>query len=241
MFRTVKDFEKSFKYESDSTLKILRALTDASLQQRVAPEGRTLGRLAWHLVQSQTDMLNKAGLAVEGPDWEAPVPTTAALIVSAYEHTSQSVLSEITKKWNDAALLEEHDLYRRIVGQRVHAGGHAAARSASPRADDRPDAPGRPRRPRHLRPRRARNGRPSACPPWNRRARGTGRLHGRICYDRRLEMSTIIPLTPHPTSISPIRPARVPKPDWLKVRAPGSEKYLAAQEADARPGPSHRL
>ena len=42
---------------------ILRALTDASLLQRVAPESRTLGRLAWHLVQSQTDMLNKAGLA----------------------------------------------------------------------------------------------------------------------------------------------------------------------------------
>jgi uncharacterized damage-inducible protein DinB len=111
MFRTVKDFEKSFKYESDSTLKLLRALTDASLQQRVAPEGRTLGRLAWHLSQSLADMLNKAGLNVEGPDWEAPVPTNAALIVSAYEHTSQSVLSEVAAKWNDAALLEEHDLY----------------------------------------------------------------------------------------------------------------------------------
>ena len=83
MFRTVKDFEKSFKYESDCTLKILRALTDASLQQRVAPEGRTLGRLAWHLAQSQVDMMNKAGLAVDGPDWEAPVPRTADLIVSA--------------------------------------------------------------------------------------------------------------------------------------------------------------
>jgi uncharacterized damage-inducible protein DinB len=111
MFRTVKDFEKSFQYESANTLKLLRALTDASLQQRVAPEGRTLGRLAWHLSQSQADMLNKAGLAVEGPDWEAPVPTNAALIVSAYEHTSQSVLSEVATKWNDVALLEEHDLY----------------------------------------------------------------------------------------------------------------------------------
>lgn len=111
MFRTVKDFEKSFQFESDSTLKLLRSLTDASLQQRVAPEGRTLGRLAWHLVQSQADMLNKAGLAVEGPDWEAAVPTLAAAIVSAYEHTRQSVQSEVAKKWNDAALLEEHDLY----------------------------------------------------------------------------------------------------------------------------------
>jgi lipoic acid synthetase len=44
-------------------------------------------------------------------------------------------------------------------------------------------------------------------------------------------MSTIIPLTPHPTfnqsqGDQAARPARVPKPDWLKVRAPGSEKYL---------------
>jgi uncharacterized damage-inducible protein DinB len=111
MFRTVKDFEKSFNYESDCTLKILRALTDASLQQRVAPEGRTLGRLAWHLVQTHGEMLNKTGLAVESPDFEAPIPKSAAQIVSAYEHTSQSVLSEVAKKWNDATLLEEHDLY----------------------------------------------------------------------------------------------------------------------------------
>jgi uncharacterized damage-inducible protein DinB len=62
-------------------------------------------------VQSQTDMLNKACLEVEGPDWEAPVPPSAALIVSAYEHTSLSVQSEVAEKWNDAALLEEHDLF----------------------------------------------------------------------------------------------------------------------------------
>jgi uncharacterized damage-inducible protein DinB len=111
MFRTIKDFEKSFKYEADGTLKLLRALTDASLPQHVVPEGRTLGRLAWHLVQSQVDMLNKAGLTVEGPDWDAAIPPHAAQIVSAYEHTWQSALSEVTKKWNDEALLEEHDIY----------------------------------------------------------------------------------------------------------------------------------
>ena len=37
-------------------------------------------------------------------------------------------------------------------------------------------------------------------------------------------MSTIIPLTPHPGLNQP--QTRVPKPDWLKVRMPGSEKYL---------------
>lgn len=37
-------------------------------------------------------------------------------------------------------------------------------------------------------------------------------------------MSTIIPLTPHPGLNQP--QTRVPKPDWLKVRMPGSEQYL---------------
>jgi lipoyl synthase len=36
-------------------------------------------------------------------------------------------------------------------------------------------------------------------------------------------MPTIIPLTPE-------APARVPKPDWLKVRAPGSENYLRLKQ-----------
>lgn len=111
MFRTVQDFEKSYKYESEATLKLLRALTDKSLDQHVVPEGRSLGRLAWHLAQSQTDFLNKACLQVEGPDWDAAVPSSAAQIVSTYEQTSRSVMSEITKKWNDAALLEEHDIF----------------------------------------------------------------------------------------------------------------------------------
>jgi lipoic acid synthetase len=36
-------------------------------------------------------------------------------------------------------------------------------------------------------------------------------------------MSTIIPLTPIPTATATVRER---KPDWLKVRAPGSEKYV---------------
>jgi lipoic acid synthetase len=39
-------------------------------------------------------------------------------------------------------------------------------------------------------------------------------------------MPTIIPLTPE----APASPARLPKPDWLKVRAPGSENYLRLKQ-----------
>ena len=52
MFRTIEDFQQGWAYESEATLKLLDALTDASLRQPVAPGGRTLGRLAWLVLAS---------------------------------------------------------------------------------------------------------------------------------------------------------------------------------------------
>ena len=43
MFRTIEDFEKRWAGEKESSLKVMRALTDASLGQMVAPGGRSLG------------------------------------------------------------------------------------------------------------------------------------------------------------------------------------------------------
>jgi uncharacterized damage-inducible protein DinB len=111
MFRTAKDFEKEWAEEIASTMKILKPLTDLSLSQRVAPEHRTLGRLAWHLVQSQVDLVNRTGLStIEGPDFETPVPAHAADIVSAYERVANAIL-KASPTWNDATLLEERDMY----------------------------------------------------------------------------------------------------------------------------------
>jgi uncharacterized damage-inducible protein DinB len=111
MFRMVKDFEKEWNDEVEASLKILRQLTDASLAQSVGPEGRTIGRLAWHLVQSQVDIMNKAGLAVDGPGWDMPIPKSAAEIADTYERVARTVGDEVRRTWTDAALSEEHDLY----------------------------------------------------------------------------------------------------------------------------------
>ena len=68
-------FEAAWIRETEGTLKMLNQLTDASLAQAVTPSGRTLGRLAWHLVLSLPEMARHAGLAVAGPDQSAPVPS----------------------------------------------------------------------------------------------------------------------------------------------------------------------
>jgi len=110
MFRAIDDFELSWAYESDATLKILRALTDVSLAQRVTPAGRTLGRLAWHITQTLPEMGGHAGLEVEGPSLEAPPPGAEA-IASAYEAAARSLVVAVRRQWTDSMLFEKIPMY----------------------------------------------------------------------------------------------------------------------------------
>jgi uncharacterized damage-inducible protein DinB len=111
MFRTIADFEGTWGHEGAETLKILKALDDASLRQPVAEGYRTLGRLAWHVTGTLAEMMNRTGLGVEGPEEGAPVPGRAAEIAATYERSSRSLLAQIKARWNDAALLTEDEMY----------------------------------------------------------------------------------------------------------------------------------
>jgi uncharacterized damage-inducible protein DinB len=111
MFRTIADFEASWKTETEGTQKILKALTDASLAQRVTPEGRTLGKLAWHVIQSIPEMLTHAKLPLGYSGTEPPVPAHAAEFVAAWDRWSAAALAAVKDAWTDALLLEEIEMY----------------------------------------------------------------------------------------------------------------------------------
>ncbi len=111
MYRRIDDFLKDWEYESASTSKIIGALTDASLEQPVAPGHRTLGRIAWHVAQTISEMMGKTGLSISGADEEAPVPHNAAAIKAAYDTGSASLVKEIRSGWKDATLELEDNLY----------------------------------------------------------------------------------------------------------------------------------
>ena len=49
MFRNIEDFQTAWGYEAEMTGKLLLALTDESLGQKVSDGGRTLGFIGWHL------------------------------------------------------------------------------------------------------------------------------------------------------------------------------------------------
>ena len=149
MFTSLEHFKKSWANESESTLKVLRALTDASLGQAVGPDDRTLGRIAWHLTTTIREMMDRTGLKLAGPGAEAPLPGSANAIVEAYEKASGS-LPEALGAWNDASSAGQG----RDVWPVVEAGPHAARLGRPPgpssRTDDRAHAPGRAQGSRRL-------------------------------------------------------------------------------------------
>ncbi|MFA7419202.1 MAG: DinB family protein [Melioribacteraceae bacterium] len=111
LVKTVGDFLASWKYESESTLKVFANLTDESLNQKVTEEGRSLGFLAWHITQTIGEMMSKAGLSFEDFDENAAVPVSAEQIKSEYEKLSSKMSSQVEKDWNDNMLDDDLNMY----------------------------------------------------------------------------------------------------------------------------------
>jgi len=111
MLRRIDDFQKDWGYEAESTGKILNALTDESLSQKVTPDGRSLGFLGWHLTQTLGEMLGLVGLKIDAPGFDKECPTKASEIAAAYETAAISVTNEINKNWTDETLLQTDNMY----------------------------------------------------------------------------------------------------------------------------------
>jgi len=110
MFTSLNDFRPDFTDERNGTLKILAALTDASLAQSVANDHRTIGRMACHIVTTYPEMMKLVGLSLDRVDQDAPLPSAAKEIHDAYETVSAQLLEQLAS-WDDAKLLEENNCY----------------------------------------------------------------------------------------------------------------------------------
>lgn len=111
MYRKLDDFLADLEAQREATLKVLGALTDASLAQRVTPEGRTLGRLAWHLVGTLGEMPAAAGLATDASRAEEAVPAQTAAIAAAYRAASEAMEGAVRQCWTDGDLAAAVELY----------------------------------------------------------------------------------------------------------------------------------
>ena len=111
MIRSIEDFIAAWGYEHEATLKVFRAMTDASLAQRVTSEGRSLGELAWHIVQTLGEMPKHAGVPVKAPAEDEAVPASAGRIAEDFHKAAKSVAAAVAVTWSDADLDEDVAMY----------------------------------------------------------------------------------------------------------------------------------
>jgi uncharacterized damage-inducible protein DinB len=108
-YERVAPFLEDWKEESASTEAFLRALTDASLGQAIAPGHRTLGRIARHLVDTIHEMLPRTGLRL--PPDPAPPTDRASALADAYASSARALGEAVRSQWTDADLAVEDDMY----------------------------------------------------------------------------------------------------------------------------------
>lgn len=111
MYRHIADFINDWKYETESTLKLFKNLTNESLDKKLHDKVRTIGFLSWHITHTVKEMMERTGLQIEGKAQENYNGESAQKIYSVYEASANSLLREIESKWTDATLQEEDDMY----------------------------------------------------------------------------------------------------------------------------------
>ncbi|MEE9442016.1 MAG: DinB family protein [candidate division Zixibacteria bacterium] len=110
MFLSVGHFVQSWEAEMNSTIKLMEILTDKSLKQPEHNDIRNIGRVAWHIVTTIPEMMEKIGIDVGGPTEKDPIPTQASEIVAAYRKHATSLLNAV-KRWKDEDMFVEDEMY----------------------------------------------------------------------------------------------------------------------------------
>ena len=113
MYVTISDFIKEWNREAMLTQNLLNGLTNESLKQQVYPEGRTLGRIAWHLTTNIPDYLSHFGFKIDGIEYAESVPTSAKGIAETFREVSSHAAQIIEQQWTDKSLEQTQEAFGR--------------------------------------------------------------------------------------------------------------------------------
>lgn len=111
MYRTITDFLSDWQEESAATLKIFQPLEDDKLNTKVSENVRSLGRLAWHIVQTLTEMGARAGLFPEDKLEHTSIPLRAAEISQIYKAYSEELAANVKNLWANEMLHDKLNMY----------------------------------------------------------------------------------------------------------------------------------
>jgi uncharacterized damage-inducible protein DinB len=100
MYATIKEYVDDWNKESATTLKVLKALTDKSLDFPSWVHGKNLGELAWHVNESLTYSSGSLGFKVTKI---GKAPEKATAIVATYKELAETEKKNL-EQWSDEQL-----------------------------------------------------------------------------------------------------------------------------------------
>lgn len=104
MYATITDVLKEWNREALLTEKVFERLTDEFLNQKVYPEGRSLGRIAWHITTNIPEYLVEFGLKMNLVENGEVVPTSAERIKVTLRDVCEKTAIALEQQWTDESL-----------------------------------------------------------------------------------------------------------------------------------------
>lgn len=107
----IQSFLRFWDFECEATGKIISLIPEELLHKELIPDYRTLGRIAWHLIQSSKEMLEHTGLSIDGPNEADQVPEKLESILYEHAKVAKSVKDQVAKLWSNSTLKEVDNMY----------------------------------------------------------------------------------------------------------------------------------
>ncbi len=111
MYSTINEFNDDWLQEKESTLKIFGAIPSEKLSFKLNNESRTIGRLAWHITQTITEMPKAAGLIDRDILANKNIPILIDEIILDFTTHSSHLLDALNKKWIHSTLEDTVKIY----------------------------------------------------------------------------------------------------------------------------------
>ena len=95
MYTTIEQFQNDWKFESASTVKLFENLTDESLAQKITPDGRSLGFLAWHIVQTSPKWSGRLDWEIWRSGFDSEITEISSRITKAFKNASDTLVEQL--------------------------------------------------------------------------------------------------------------------------------------------------
>lgn len=111
MYVNIEDFIIDWEIEAKSTLKIFSAISSNMISKKVNENVRSLGKLAWHITQTLTEMPEKAKIIPKDILENNPVPEKFEIISDIYTKHSKELIGLLKENWKGLDLNSDLDMY----------------------------------------------------------------------------------------------------------------------------------